>query len=146
MASTPGHGETAGCPTPRRGPEPTAEPGEKVVLIAVDDPWLREILRYLIEDILGARAVLGTTTEALERIHVRPFALTLLDLRPPPGGGMRLLRALRSSPATAHGPVIALTAEGRASQYNWARTAGCAACLAEPFDLDELLLAVQGYL
>ena len=112
----------------------------------MDDPWLREILRYLIEDILGARAVLGTTTEALERIHVRGFALTLLDLRPLRGGGLRLLRALRSQPATAHGPVIALTAEGQAHRRAWARAAGCVACLDQPFDLDELLTAVQAHL
>ena len=89
----------------------------KTVLVIDDNPHQRAILsRYL--QFVGAKVIEASDGEEgvrLAREH-RP-TLVLLDLRMPVLDGWGAIRRLRADPATAHLPVVALTA----TPSDWAR-------------------------
>lgn len=111
--------------------------GENVVLVVDDDADTLEVLRIVLEDLLGVRAVLATSGEqALQRLQDTKPALVLLDLRLPGIDGLELARQLKSNSETKDIPLMALTAWSRGGEQ--AIAAGCDDCIEKPFDLDYL--------
>lgn len=117
------------------------------VLIVDDDAAIRQTLRAALEDedysVLEAGnglAALGILRESVEPL------VTLLDLRMPVMDGMRLLRTIEADEALArrHRFLVVtanqdtITAEGHALLDRFA-----APVIAKPFELDELLGAVE---
>lgn len=117
------------------------------VLIVDDDAAIRQTLRAALEDedytVLEAGnglAALGILRESVEPL------VTLLDLRMPVMDGMRLLRTIEADEALAprHRFLVVtanqdtITAEGHALLDRFA-----APVIAKPFELDELLSAVE---
>jgi CheY-like chemotaxis protein len=95
---------------------------------------------------LGARVVVATDGDsALACIRDERPALVLLDLWMPGMDGPTFYRRVKSDPALARIPVVAVTAlpveEGRAA----ALAAGCDDCLTKPFDIDDLIAIVQRF-
>ncbi len=85
--------------------------GDPRVLVVEDDPVVRMVASRLLAD-LGYQAVPVNDGEAaLEELSRRPdVALCVLDLGLPGMSGQDVLRAVRSTPATAGLPVVVLTA------------------------------------
>jgi len=81
-----------------------------IALVVEDDPWIRLLLRDLLTD--EGYAVLETSngSAALRLAQRQPPALVLLDLILPEQSGLDLLTELKSTRATAHVPVIAVSA------------------------------------
>ena len=107
-----------------------------VVLVVDDDARNRKLVR----DVLR-RAGLGTIEAAgaedalaLARAHVPD--LVLMDLRLPDLDGAEAARRLKADPATAHIPVVALTAV--AGARNALLEAGFAGCVEKPIDVQAL--------
>ena len=87
----------------------------KLVLIVEDEPDNREIIRTVVEDIMGHDAALAADGEsALAAIGARVPDLILMDLMMPVLNGFETIHALKSQPATAAIPVIAISALSRA--------------------------------
>jgi CheY-like chemotaxis protein len=109
------------------------------VLIVEDEPDNREIVRAVVEDMVGFPATLaGDGLEALEKAAEEVPALVLLDLMLPGLDGYEVARRLRSDPRTCHVPIVAITALARPRDRARASEAGCDDFVDKPFDLDLL--------
>lgn len=115
------------------------------VLIVEDEPDNREIVRAVVEDILGCRADLaGDGLEALSKVFQEVPSLVLLDLMLPRLDGYEVARRVRSDPRTSHVPIIAITALARPRDRTRALEAGCDDYVDKPFDLDVLERKIRG--
>ncbi|HMA33914.1 MAG TPA: response regulator [Chloroflexia bacterium] len=113
--------------------------GNKLVLIVEDEPDNREIIRTVVEDIMGHEAALATDGEAaLAAIAGRMPDLILMDLMMPVLNGFEAIQLLKAQPATATIPVIAISALSRARDQQQAMEAGADDYISKPFDLDLL--------
>ncbi len=122
-----------------RAPEDSeaASAGERVVIVVEDDPvtaaMLEDLLRelgYAVEVLRSAIGVHG----AIKRL--RPCAL-LLDLGLPYRSGVTVLEELRANPATAHLPVLVVSALTELLSPD--RAALATAVLPKPFNYDALM-------
>jgi CheY-like chemotaxis protein len=82
----------------------------------------------------------------LARALAKPPNLILLDLQMPEMDGYTLLQHLRADPATAHIPVIAVSASATPQDCARGMDAGFADYLTKPLDLQRLQAAVQASL
>lgn len=109
-------------------------------ILVVDDD---SAIRATIVEILAAEgyetAGAANGAEALEMIEREAPRLVLLDMRMPVLDGWGLARAL--SERQLRLPMLVMTAAQDARQ--WAAEIGAVGCLAKPFDLVELLDAVE---
>jgi two-component system response regulator MprA len=119
-------------------------PDPPTLLIVEDDP----ALLLLVAGMLGAEgyrvreAADGVeAVEALEQLHATPQALgcMLLDLMLPGVDGLDVLRRFKELEFAA--PVLAMSSNRELLEA--ARSGGAQASLVKPFDLDQLLAAVQ---
>lgn len=121
----------------RSGRVPQAERGP--VLVVDDDPHMRQMISWALEDdgLLVATAADGR--QALELAAQRRPALVVLDLTLPDLGGEEISARLRGERTDL--PILVITADGYAQQK--ARRVGAYAYLHKPFELAELLEAVR---
>ena len=111
-----------------------------IALVVEDDPWIRVLLRDLLTDEGYAVLEASNGSAALRLAQRQPPALVLLDLVLPEQSGLELLTELKSTRATAHVPVIAVSARTDLL----APAAELAdAVVAKPFDIEELLAKDQ---
>ena len=111
-----------------------------IALVVEYDPWIRMLLRDLLTDEGYAVLEASNGSAALRLAQRQPPALVLLDLVLPEQSGLELLTELKSTRATAHVPVIAVSARTDLL----ARAAELAdAVVAKPFDIEELLAKIS---
>lgn len=111
----------------------------KRVLVVEDDPavshMLGEILRL---EGYGAKVVTDGRA-ALESLRSNAYDIVVLDIMLPGMDGITMMKEIRDDPATAHLPVVILTAKTD-DATTWAGwRAGCNYYMTKPFDPDELL-------
>jgi CheY-like chemotaxis protein len=118
--------------------------GERLVLIVEDEPDNREIMRAVVEDILGYRAMLAADGEEALRLadEHRP-RLILMDLMMPVLDGFEAIRKLKAQERTAGIPVVAVTALSRSVDLQRAVENGADEYIGKPFDLDQLAAVVE---
>ncbi len=120
--------------------------GETLVLIVEDEPDNREIMRAVVEDILGYRALLaGDGEEALRLAREHGPRVILMDLMMPVLDGFEAIRQLKMEAGTAAIPVVALTALSRPVDRQRAMENGADYYIGKPFDLDLLARVVERY-
>lgn len=114
-----------------------------LILLVEDDPHDREIygkvLWYNGFDVVYGSD--GHEAVALARRHVPD--LVLVDLLLPGLNGIEACRRIRGDPATAHVPVVALTARPEEEFGLLARDAGCLRYLEKPVSPIEVLKEVE---
>jgi signal transduction histidine kinase/ActR/RegA family two-component response regulator len=109
------------------------------VLVVEDEKQNQELMRAVVEDLLGGRArVCDNGEHCLRMAQERKPALVLLDLMLPGMSGWEVARRLRQDPATASVPIIAVSALSRPQERESALHAGCDAYVAKPFTPDEI--------
>lgn len=115
------------------------------ILIAEDDPDMRELITALVQD-LGLEAVAVPDGEAaLAEVAARPPDLILSDLGMPRLGGVELCRRVKASPATHSIPVLLVTGIGE--EYRGpGLEAGADAFLSKPFTLTDLRARIHDLL
>jgi signal transduction histidine kinase/CheY-like chemotaxis protein len=133
------------APQPAPEPPPKIEPRvERVltgrhVLVVEDEKENQTLIRSVVEDVLGGKAVVCEDGErALHEALEQPPALVLLDLMLPGVSGWEVARRLRQSPRTRDVPIIAVSALARAQEREAAVHAGCDAYLSKPFTPEEM--------
>lgn len=117
-----------------------------LVLIVEDEPDNREIMRAVVEDLLGYRTVLvsdGVSAVEAAREHLPD--LVLMDLMMPTLDGFEATRRIKSSAETKHIPVVAVTALGRPTDRQRAVEEGADDYVSKPFDLDVLVGIIEQY-
>ncbi|HMA33521.1 MAG TPA: response regulator [Chloroflexia bacterium] len=88
-------------------------PAARTVLIVEDDPFIAELLRWIVISQPGYCVVVAATgAGAWAVVTSQVVDLVLLDLRLPDGDGLGVLDQIRADPQTAALPVLLLT--GRA--------------------------------
>ncbi len=126
-------------PAPARGPRPDAPE----VLVVDDNPLNRDLARALLER-MGYRVRLARDgEEAIEIARREQPALVLMDVVMPGRDGYETARALRADAATAHIPIVALTALAMDSDVEKAIAAGMDGFLTKPIDRSALEGAVS---
>ena len=118
--------------------------GETLVLIVEDEPDNREIMRAVVEDLLGYKALLAADGEEALRLasEHRPH-LILMDLMMPVLDGFETIRKLKTGHGTASIPIVAVTALSRRVDRQRAVENGADDYLSKPFDLDLLAEIVE---
>jgi signal transduction histidine kinase/ActR/RegA family two-component response regulator len=130
---------------PDRGIEPVL--AGRDVLIVEDDPRNQDLMRAVVEDLLGGVArVCPDGGTALEAAMKYGPVVVLLDLMLPGVSGWEVARRLRQHPETRGVPIIAVSALARPQERESALHAGCDAYLAKPFTPDDLARVIAGTL
>ncbi len=118
-----------------------------VVLVVDDEPDIRRLVGDALQ-LEGYRVrTAGDGREALQRVAEEPPDLILLDLMMPVMDGRQFCRMLTHTPRRGDHeriPIILLSADRHLREQ--AAELGVAGYLPKPFDLDDLLAAVQRHL
>ena len=109
------------------------------VLIVEDEKDNQDLMRAVVEDLLGGEARVCADGErgVFEAVE-QPPALILLDLMLPSVSGWEVARRLRANQRTKDVPIIAVTALARPQERESALHAGCDGYLSKPFSPDEM--------
>ena len=117
------------------------------LLLVEDSEDNRGLIRQLVEDWMElSLCEAHDGGEGVRLARERLPSLILMDLSLPVMDGWQATAALKGDPATAHIPIIALTAHAMEGDEVRARTAGCDAYMTKPIDLDALEAMIQGFL
>ena len=105
-------------------------------LLCADD---EEDIRTILELALGLDPdlqadIVASGQEALARLRVERYDAVVLDGMMPGLDGYETCRLLKADPATAHLPVVFLTAKTQRDEVARALAIGAVACLTKPFD------------
>jgi diguanylate cyclase len=116
------------------------------ILIAEDEPSLRENLQWMLEMEGYTVSVAGDGLDAFERACQSPPDLVLTDVMMPVLDGYGLIKSLRQNSATAMIPIIMLTAKADRNDVRTAMNLGADDYLTKPYRRDELLEAIRARL
>lgn len=116
------------------------------ILIADDEPHIRRILQFLLEQEGFEVAMAEDGKKALEIMPGFQPDLVLLDVMMPRMDGFAVLEQIRSDFKTKALPVIMLTAKGDESDKVRGLRTGANDYILKPFSHDELLLRVSNLL
>jgi CheY-like chemotaxis protein len=109
------------------------------LLLVEDAPFLRYAFGRLLR-LHGFEVIEATDgLEALECVSKFRPQLVVTDLMMPVMDGVELIERLRSDPATADLPVVAITADATEQAEQRAREAGAVDFITKPIDLPTLL-------
>lgn len=112
---------------------------ERPILVVDDDPTILATVSEVL-DMEGYDVVTATNgAEALVAVDQSVPSLVLLDMRMPVLDGWGFMRAIRERGLTLTVVVMTAAADAR----RWGREIGAEGVLAKPFDIDELVRAVQ---
>jgi CheY-like chemotaxis protein len=115
------------------------EQQSRPILVVDDDPTILATVSETL-DLEGYPVVTATNgAEALEAVERERPSVVLLDMRMPILDGWGFVRAIRERGISL--TVVVMTAASDARR--WAREIGAQGVLAKPFELDDLLAAVQ---
>jgi CheY-like chemotaxis protein len=109
------------------------------ILIVDDDPAIRSTISDVLAEEGYTVATATNGAEGLVALAGTLPAVVLLDMRMPVLDGWGFARALKERGVSL--PIVVMTAAQDARQ--WSQEIGAAWVLAKPFDLDELLQAVE---
>jgi len=114
-----------------------------LVLVADDDPDIRELVAFKLEQ-LGAETLSVEDGEtALAMIRQRRPDLAILDIAMPGLSGIDVCRMIRADPEIAHTPVLMLTARVQEQDVERGFAVGADDYVTKPFSPRELMSRIQ---
>ena len=118
---------------------------ERIILLVEDDPFNRDILHEILEEIADCTIVEATNgSEALRWLNTNAAPnLMVLDMMMPEMDGYALLAHLRTSHQLDAMRVIGISARAHSSDLDKALAAGCWRYLTKPFNIAEVEEAVN---
>jgi CheY-like chemotaxis protein len=119
---------------------------EATILVVDDLPANRDLMTRRLER-SGFRVVSAASgPEALEVLRRAPVDLVLLDIMMPGMTGLDVLRAVRMTPATAHLPVVMVTAKTDSQDIVEALSLGANDYVTKPVDYPVALARIRAHL
>jgi DNA-binding response OmpR family regulator len=125
-------------------PIPTANPAR--ILVVEDDQDIAALVGRYLERDGHVVDIVHSGRDALAAITARPPALLVLDLMLPHVDGLEVCRVVRAQPASAHLPIIMLTARADVGERITGLETGADDYLAKPFSPGELVARVRALL
>ena len=120
---------------------------ERVVLYIEDNETNVEVMRGILAQRPQVRLEVATYgSEGLAAAAARPPHMILLDMHLPDTTGLELLRRLKSNPASADIPVLAVSADALQPHIDAALTGGAVGYLTKPVSVSELLQVLDEHL
>lgn len=119
------------------------KPRRRKVLLVEDDPLNLELLQTVLEAHGFAVLVAHDASRGLELARREHPDCILMDVQLPEVDGLTATRQLRADPATAHIPVVAVTAHVKKEDAERCLEAGCVLHLPKPVDTRTLPDIVQ---
>lgn len=120
---------------------PAARP--VLVLVADDDPVVREVLQASLESRGYSVVAVADGSSAVEAAQRFTPSLALLDWLMPGMYGPDVCAALRAAPATATIPVVLLTTQGEERDVEHGYRSGADEYVTKPFHPREVLAVVE---
>ena len=128
---------------------PPARPGDgerRLILVVEDEADIRDLIRFNLEQERFAVVVAEDGEQALDVVRRERPALLLLDLMLPGLSGLEVCRQLRSQEATAHLPIVILTAKAAEADRIIGLEMGADDYLTKPFSPRELVARIRAVL
>lgn len=116
----------------------------KKILICDDDEGILDMLEMVFEDSPYTIIPEQNSLNVHSIVESQHPDLVILDLWMPVLSGDQVLRSLRKHPETENLPVIIISASREGEQI--ASNAGATGFISKPFDFDELMKMVDGYI
>lgn len=108
--------------------------GQRLVLV-VEDNEANQMLVKAVLELEGYRVeIAGSALEVHDMLRDAVPDLVLMDVQLPGQDGLSLTRELKAAAATAHIPIVALTAHAMTGDRELALNAGCMGYIAKPID------------
>lgn len=104
------------------------------VLYVEDEPDIRAVAEFALEDEGFELTSCASGPEALARAAERHWDLLLLDVMMPGMDGPTTLQHLRALPGLAETPVLFMTAKVQAAELEHYRALGAIGVISKPFD------------
>ena len=123
-----------------------SDTAKKKILVVEDEPDIRELIRYNLEQ-AGFRVVEAEDGEtALHKVRSEQPALVVLDLMLPESDGLEICRILRGERETAALPIVMLTAKAAEVDRVLGLEFGADDYITKPFSPRELVARVRAVL
>ena len=116
------------------------------VIIADDDPMIRDVLRHKLEAINISVFVAANGEEAVEFASRMTAMLIILDLNMPRLNGLLACQQIRKTTNNAHTPIVILTADNRSDAEQAVTLVGATTYLTKPFRAAMLMQALAEFL
>jgi DNA-binding response OmpR family regulator len=113
------------------------------ILVAEDDPDIASLITHYLERAGWEPHVAATGNDALTYARQQPIELAILDVMLPGVSGLDICRALRADKATAHLPIIIVTARAEETDRIVGLEIGADDYIAKPFSPNELVARVR---
>ncbi len=131
---------------PERAPMPVRNDSRMTILYIEDNKANAQLMSSITRDFLNAELVVAERgEEGLASARELNPDLIISDIHLPDTTGYELFRRLRGDAATAHIPVIALTADAMPHTIEQARQAGFDDFFTKPFHIPDMLRAIQAH-
>ena len=117
---------------------------EKRILIVDDDDEIRELLEF---DVRASGYFVDTASDGMEGLNKalnNTYDLILLDVMMPKMNGFDVCKNIRRAKLSI--PILMLTARSQAEDKLIGEETGVNEYITKPFDLDEVVSKVEGYL
>jgi two-component system cell cycle response regulator DivK len=114
-----------------------------LVLIVDDNEQNAKLARDVLEAAGMSTLTAATAADALTVARERRPDVVLMDLRLPDLDGAEAARRLRAGEATAHIPIVALSATASAEADDWIRGGSFSGYIEKPIDVRELPAQVR---
>lgn len=116
-------------------------------ILYLDDTFDQRNMVKMILETVGIQVETAVDgQEGLRKVANNRPDLILLDLRMPKLGGFEFLKIIKSQPNTKDIPVVVISAWANSASQEEVMSAGAAAFITKPYELDELISVVQKHL
>src|SRR5687768_13208369 len=116
------------------------------ILIVEDDPDIAELIVHYLQNAGHTTVRLSNGLDVMRQLRSDPVDLLLLDVMLPGLNGMAVCDAVRADAATAHLPIIMLTARGEEADRVAGLERGADDYVTKPFSPKELVARVAARL
>ena len=113
------------------------------VLYVEDQPSQRELINQLLKLASIAVELAGNGVIGHEKAKAGHPDVILMDLKMPQMDGFQTITKIRSDPEIADIPILVLSAWTNSKNEKRALEVGADRCIAKPFNMDQLLDAIQ---